>query len=265
MEQLFKDVPEALTNSKRIADMTDLQITFGELRLPHFPVPDGYTVETWLREECERGLRQRYGEVTDELQERLDYELGDHHPDGLRGLLPDRGRLRALRPGAGHRHHLPRLRAPGSIVTYTLGITPVDPIHYGLPFERFLNPDRVTMPDIDVDFEDARRDEVINYVTRKYGQDHVAQIITFGTMLAKAAVRDVGRVMGYGYGEVDRIAKAVPDQLGITLDEAVAAGPAVARDVRGRPGHPQDDRHRQAARGRGPQRLDPRGRHRHQP
>ena len=115
--------------------------------------------------------------------------------------------------------------APGSIVTYTLGITPVDPIDYGLPFERFLNPDRVTMPDIDVDFEDERRDEVINYVSRKYGQDHVAQIITFGTMLARAAIRDVGRVLGMGYGEVDRIAKAVPNQLGIKLDEALVMSP----------------------------------------
>ena len=115
--------------------------------------------------------------------------------------------------------------APGSIVTYTLGITPVDPLHYGLPFERFLNPDRVTMPDIDVDFEDERRDEVINYVSRKYGTDHVAQIITFGTMLARAAIRDVGRVMGMGYGDVDRIAKAVPNQLGIKLSEALELSP----------------------------------------
>ncbi len=115
--------------------------------------------------------------------------------------------------------------APGSIVTYTLGITPVDPIRYELPFERFLNPDRVTMPDIDVDFEDSRRDEVIAYVTRKYGSDHVAQIITFGTMLARAAIRDVGRVLGLGYGEVDRIAKAVPNQLGIKLDEALEISP----------------------------------------
>ena len=112
--------------------------------------------------------------------------------------------------------------APGSIVTYTLGITPVDPIRYELPFERFLNPSRVTMPDIDVDFEDARRDEVIAYVTRKYGTDRVAQIITFGTMLARAAIRDVGRVLGFGYGEVDRIAKMVPNQLGIRLDEAIS-------------------------------------------
>ncbi|HSL33707.1 MAG TPA: DNA polymerase III subunit alpha, partial [Candidatus Limnocylindrales bacterium] len=115
--------------------------------------------------------------------------------------------------------------APGSIVTYTLGITPVDPITYQLPFERFLNPDRVTMPDIDVDFEDGRRDEVIAYVTRKYGSDHVAQIITFGTMLARAAIRDVGRVLGHSYGEVDRIAKAVPNQLGIKLDEAIELSP----------------------------------------
>ena len=117
--------------------------------------------------------------------------------------------------------------APGSIVTYTLGITPVDPILYELPFERFLNPDRVTMPDIDVDFEDGRREEVIAYVGRKYGQDHVAQIITFGTMLARAAVRDVGRVLGMSYGEVDRIAKAIPNQLGIRLDEALQSTPAL--------------------------------------
>ena len=121
--------------------------------------------------------------------------------------------------------------APGSIVTYTLGITPVDPIHYELPFERFLNPDRVTMPDIDVDFEDARRGEVIDYVARKYGSDHVAQIITFGTMLARAAIRDVGRVLGLGYGEVDRIAKAVPNQLGIKLEEALEISPAL-REMR---------------------------------
>ncbi len=224
MEALFQDVPEALTNSKHIADMTDLQITFGELRLPHFPVPEGYTVESWLREECQRGLRERYGEVTEALQERLDYELGVIIKMGYAAyflIVADFVRY-ARSEGIATTC---RGSAPGSIVTYTLGITPVDPILYGLPFERFLNPDRVTMPDIDVDFEDARRDEVINYVTRKYGQDHVAQIITFGTMLARAAVRDVGRVMGYGYGEVDRIAKAIPDTLGISLHEALGQAP----------------------------------------
>ncbi len=125
--------------------------------------------------------------------------------------------------------------APGSIVTYTLGITPVDPILYQLPFERFLNPDRVTMPDIDVDFEDGRRDEVIAYVGRKYGQDHVAQIITFGTMLARAAIRDVGRVLGHPFGDVDRIAKAVPNQLGIKLDEALVMSPALREQVEADP------------------------------
>ena len=120
-------------------------------------------------------------------------------------------------------------------MTYTLGITPVDPIPYELPFERFLNPDRVTMPDIDVDFEDGRRDEVIAYVTRKYGADHVAQIITFGTMLARAAIRDVGRVLGHSYGEVDRIAKAVPNQLGIRLDEAIETSPELRGLVEGDP------------------------------
>ena len=126
--------------------------------------------------------------------------------------------------------------APGSIVTYTLGITPVDPIAYQLPFERFLNPDRVSMPDIDVDFEDDRRDEVIAYVASKYGQDRVAQIITFGTMLARAAIRDVGRVLGHSYGEVDRIAKAVPNQLGIRLDEALETAPQLREQYDADPG-----------------------------
>ena len=150
-------------------------------------------------------------------------------------------------------------------MTYTLGITPVDPILYQLPFERFLNPDRVTMPDIDVDFEDGRRDEVIAYVGRKYGQDHVAQIITFGTMLARAAIRDVGRVLGHSYGEVDRIAKAVPNQLGITLDEALEIAPAAARAGRCRPVGQAGHRLRPAPRGRRPQRQHPRRRRRHQP
>jgi DNA polymerase-3 subunit alpha len=225
MASLFPEQPEAITNTRRVAEMTDLAMPFGELRLPHFPVPEGYTVESWLRAECERGLERRYGTVTDGLRQRLDYELGVITSMGYAAyflIVADFTRF-AREQGIATTC---RGSAPGSIVTYTLGITPVDPILYELPFERFLNPDRVTMPDIDVDFEDARRDEVINYVTRKYGQDHVAQIITFGTMLARAAVRDVGRVMGYGYGEVDRIAKAIPMQLGIKLDEALQVAPA---------------------------------------
>ena len=187
-------------------------------------------MESWLRAECERGLRERYGEPTTELKQRLDYELGVIISMGYAGyflIVADFVRFaREQRIATTCRGS-----APGSIVTYTLGITPVDPIHYELPFERFLNPDRVTMPDIDVDFEDARRDEVIRYVTHKYGTDHVAQIITFGTMLARAAIRDVGRVLGLGYGEVDRIAKAIPNQLGIKLEEALAMTP-VLREMR---------------------------------
>ncbi|HUG48543.1 MAG TPA: DNA polymerase III subunit alpha [Candidatus Limnocylindria bacterium] len=224
MAALFADVPQAISNTRLISEMTELALPFGTLRLPDFPVPDGHTIESWLRAECERGLLQRYGDVTPALQQRLDYELDVIIRMGYAAyflIVADFTRF-AREQGIATTC---RGSAPGSIVTYTLGITPVDPIKYELPFERFLNPDRVTMPDIDVDFEDARRDEVIRYVTQKYGSDHVAQIITFGTMLARAAIRDVGRVLGFGYGEVDRIAKAVPNQLGIKLDEALQVAP----------------------------------------
>ncbi|HTC85208.1 MAG TPA: DNA polymerase III subunit alpha, partial [Candidatus Acidoferrum sp.] len=224
MAALFPDQREALLNTRRIAEMTDVHLPLGQLRIPHFPVPDGETVETWLRAECERGLERRYGTVTPELKTRLDYELDVIIKMGYAGyFLIVADFIRFAREQSIQTTC--RGSAPGSIVTYTLGITPVDPILYQLPFERFLNPDRVTMPDIDVDFEDGRREEVIAYVGRKYGQDHVAQIITFGTMLARAALRDVGRVLGMSYGEVDRIAKAVPNQLGIKLEEALQTAP----------------------------------------
>ncbi len=224
MAALFPDQPEAVQNTRRIAEMIDVALPLGANRIPHFPVPGGETAESWLRKECQAGLQRRYGTVTPELQARLDYELGVITTMGYAGyflIVADFTRF-AREQGIATTC---RGSAPGSIVTYTLGITPVDPILYQLPFERFLNPDRVTMPDIDVDFEDGRRDEVIAYVTHKYGQDHVAQIITFGTMLARAAIRDVGRVLGLGYGEVDRIAKGVPNQLGIRLDEALQIAP----------------------------------------
>ena len=220
MEALFPDQREALLNTRRIAEMCDVTLPLGQLHIPHFPVPDGESVESWLRKECEKGLAWRYGTVTTELSTRLEYELGVILSMGYAGyflIVADFIRF-AREQGI---QTTCRGSAPGSIVTYTLGITPVDPIAYGLPFERFLNPDRVTMPDIDVDFQDDRRDEVIAYVSRKYGQDHVAQIITFGTMLARAAIRDVGRVLGHPYGDIDRIAKAIPNQLGIKLDEAL--------------------------------------------
>ena len=221
---------ESIANTRLVYEMVDLELPLGKTVLPDFPVPDGHTVESWLRAECERGLRERYGEVTDTLQQRLDYELGVIISMGYAAyflIVADFVRFAREQAIAT----TCRGSAPGSIVTYTLGITPVDPILYELPFERFLNPDRVTMPDIDVDFEDARRGEVIDYVARKYGQDHVAQIITFGTMLARAAIRDVGRVLGLGYGEVDRIAKAVPNQLGIKLEEALQIAPPL-REMR---------------------------------
>ncbi len=230
MAALFEGVPEALRNTRRVAEMCNVTLPLGQSLIPHFPVPEGHTTESWLRAECERGLAARYGTVTPELQERLNYELGVILTMGYAGyflIVADFTRF-AREQGIATTC---RGSAPGSIVTYTLGITPVDPIRYELPFERFLNPDRVTMPDIDVDFEDSRRDEVIAYVTRKYGADHVAQIITFGTMLARAAIRDVGRVLGFGYGEVDRIAKAVPNQLGIKLDEALAIAPDLKQQV----------------------------------
>ena len=235
MGALFPDQLAAITNTKRIAEMCDLELPLGHLRIPHFPVPDGETVESWLRSRCQEGLARRYGSVTPQLQERLDYELGVITSMGYAGYFLivadfiDFARQQGIQTTC-------RGSAPGSIVTYTLGITPVDPIAYDLPFERFLNPDRVTMPDIDVDFQDDRRDEVIAYVARKYGQDHVAQIITFGTMLARAAIRDVGRVLGHSYGEVDRVAKAVPNQLGIRLDEALETAPQLRELYEADPG-----------------------------
>jgi DNA polymerase-3 subunit alpha len=225
MRGLFRgELPEAFDNSLVIAEQCNVSLDFTGLRLPHFEVPDGETEATWLRKECERGLLERYQTLTEEIRGRLDYELGIIDRMGYSAYFlivadfirfaRERGIMTTCRGSA-----------PGSIVTYSLGITPVDPLEYGLPFERFLNPDRVTMPDIDIDFQDSRRDEVIEYVTRKYGDDRVAQIITFGTLGAKAAIRDVGRAMGLTYAEADRVAKAVPLELNISLDRAVETSP----------------------------------------
>jgi DNA polymerase-3 subunit alpha len=225
MRRLFNnELPDAFDNTVRIAEQCEVNLDYEGLRLPHFEVPAGETEATWLRKECERGLEVRYGRVTDEVRHRLDYELGIIDRMGYSAyflIVADFTRF-AREQGI---MITCRGSAPGSIVTYSLGITPVDPLEYGLPFERFLNPDRVTMPDIDIDFQDSRRDEVIEYVTRKYGDDRVAQIITFGTLGAKAAIRDVGRAMGLTYAEADRVAKAVPNELNISLDRAVETSP----------------------------------------
>ncbi len=234
MRSLFRgELPDAMDNTLRVAEMVDLKLEFDQLRLPHFPVPNGDTATTWLRRECERGLVSRYGSDPGEtVRTRLEYELGVIERMGYAGyflIVADFTRF-AREQGI---MTTCRGSAPGSIVTYSLGITPVDPIAYRLPFERFLNPDRVTMPDIDIDFADSRRDEVIQYVTHKYGDDRVAQIITFGTLGAKAAIRDVGRTMGLTYAEADRVAKAVPNELNISLERAVDTSPQLRELIAG--------------------------------
>ena len=233
MRRLFNgELPDAMDNTLRVAEMVDLQLAFDRLRLPDYPVPDGETAESWLRRECERGLAERYPDVTPEIRHRLEYELDTIDRMGYSGyflIVADFTRF-AREQGI---FTTCRGSAPGSIVTYSLGITPVDPLAYGLPFERFLNPDRVTLPDIDIDFQDSRRGEVIEYVTHKYGADRVAQIITFGTLGAKAAIRDTARAMGLTYAEADRVAKAVPNELNISLERAVETSPQLREQMAG--------------------------------
>ncbi len=209
MAALFPDDRAALENTLRIADAVDLALPLGELRLPHFPLPDGRTADDQLRALAETGVAAKYGSVTPQLRERLEHELGVIRKMGYAGYIlivqdylrfaQERRILTAVRGSAG-----------GSLVNYAIGVTDIDPISYGLIFDRFLNLERYTQPDIDVDFMDSRRDEVISYVTQKYGAERVAQIVTFNTMLARAAVRDVARVLGMPYGDADRVAKVIP-------------------------------------------------------
>ncbi len=222
MQELFHDHPEALANTQKIAERCKVDFEFGHLHLPNFPLPEGMTDDAYLRQLCEENLSLRYEKITPAVRERLDYELSIIHRMGYDSyflivwdfIKYARGEGIAVGPGRGS--------AAGSIVAYLLGITNLDPLKYELLFERFLNPERVTMPDIDIDFCYIRREEVIDYVKRRYGADHVAQIITFGTMAAKGAIRDVGRALEMTYASVDRVAKAVPSELGITLDRALA-------------------------------------------
>src|SRR5881409_2557407 len=217
MSELFPNDPEALENTLRIAEKIDLRLPLGELRLPHFEVPAGKTPEEQLRTLAEAGTVAKYGAITPELRERVDKELAIIAKTGYTGYIlivqdfirfaKERGILTAVRGSAG-----------GSLVNYAIDLTDIDPLKYGLIFERFLNLERFTPPDIDVDFMGDRRDEVIQYVTQKYGADRVAQIGTFNTMLARAAVRDVARVLGMPYGEADRVAKTIP--FGVELTES---------------------------------------------
>ena len=221
MQGLFSEYPEALANTVKIAERCHVEFDFEHRHLPNFPLPDGMTDEAYLRQLCEKYLPERYENITQEVQERLDYELGVIHSMGFDSYFLivwdfiNYARSVNIPVGPG------RGSAAGSIVAYALGITDLDPLQYDLLFERFLNPERVTMPDIDIDFCYVRREEVIDYVKQRYGEDHVSQIITFGTLKAKNAIRDVARAMGMSYAEGDRVSKLIPSGPKVTLQAAL--------------------------------------------
>ena len=229
MKSLFPYALQALENTQKIADRCLVEIEFGVTKLPKYDVPDGYTSWEYLRKLCYEGLEKRYAERADELRERLDYELGTIKNMGYVDYFlivwdfikyaKDHGI--AVGPGRGS--------AAGSIVSYCLGITTIDPIRYQLLFERFLNPERVSMPDIDVDFCYERRQEVIDYVVGKYGKDRVVQIVTFGTLAARGVIRDVGRVMDMPYAFVDSIAKMIPQEPKMTIEKALKVNPELRK------------------------------------
>ncbi len=235
MKRSFASVPEAISNTVAIAERCNLELEFGKYHLPHFPVPEGTTRESYLTELSHKGLQERFAEIEsvrgpgsidrEAYTKRLEFEIDMLSKMGFAGyflIVWDfirYAREQGIPVGPG------RGSAAGSLVAYSLRITDLDPIPYNLLFERFLNPERISMPDIDVDFCMDRRDEVLKYVTEKYGQDHVTQIITYGTMLAKGVIRDVGRVLDIPYAEVDKVAKLVPNSLGITLEKAMEQEP----------------------------------------
>ena len=234
MRALFKDHADAISNTLAIGERCNVKIEFGKSKYPEYSVPQGYAREDYLRELCYDGLEQRYGErakTDNQLRERLAYELGVLEKTGFVSYILivwdfihfAKGRGIPVGPGRGS--------AAGSLIAYVLGITDIDPLQFGLLFERFLNPDRVSPPDIDVDFCETRRGEVLEYVRQKYGERRVAQIITFGKLKAKSVVRDVGRVMGLPYRDADRIARMIPNELGITLDSAADKNPELKRAI----------------------------------
>src|SRR5215212_1142130 len=224
MERLFTDYPGALENTLKVVDLVeDPGIELGRTRLPSFPKPEGYTADRYLREKCEEGIKKRYGALTERAKQRLDFELATIGKMGFADyflIVWDfvkyaKDRKIAVGPGRGS--------AAGSIVAYALEITDLDPLQYSLLFERFLNPDRISMPDVDIDFSVQGRGEVMKYVTDKYGgHEHVAQIITFGTIGAKAAIRDSGRIFQYPYDATDKLAKLIPEKpVGTTLPDVL--------------------------------------------
>ncbi len=222
MRELFSYVPEAIENTAKIADMCNVEFEFGKTKLPHFDVPGNQDHFAYFREKCYAGLYKNYGgNVPQTHIDRLEYELSVIRQMGYVDyflIVADfiayaKSKDIPVGPGRGS--------GAGSIAAYCMGITGIDPMRYNLIFERFLNPERVSMPDIDVDFCYERREEVIDYVIQKYGKDHVAQIVTFGTMAARGAVRDVGRVLGLPYNTVDSVSKQIPRELGITIEAAL--------------------------------------------
>ena len=226
MYSLFKDSPSAIENTVKIAEQCNVEIPIGDIHLPSFPIPiEAKSSEEYLRDLCIKGLKSRYKEKSNSLMNRLDYELGVIKKMGFAGyflITQDfvkyaKNEKIPVGPGRGS--------AVGSLVSYCLGITNIDPMKYNLIFERFLNPHRVTMPDIDIDFCIEGRDKVIQYIKKRYGEKSVAQIITFGTMGAKSSIRDVGRVLGMEYGEVDRVAKMIPNEPKMTLEKAMKMNP----------------------------------------
>ncbi len=225
MQNAFSDVPEAVTNTVKIAEMCQLELDFNELHLPHFQAPGNEENTAFFNRLVSEGIKKRYETITDEVRERVEHELKIIRSSGYVSYFLivwdfiSHAKEKGIPVGPG------RGSAAGSIVSYALGITDLDPLKYGLIFERFLNPERVTMPDIDIDFCFEKRSEVIDYVIEKYSKENVAQIITFGTMMAKGVLRDVGRVMSIPYAEVDKIAKLVPNDPGITLERALEIEP----------------------------------------
>ncbi len=226
MSELFSHVPQAIENTQKIADMCNFDFEFGNTKLPHFEVPDGKDHFEWFKEQCYEGMLRNYGEnPPQEYYERLDYELDVINKMGYVDyflIVHDfiryaKNKGIPVGPGRGS--------GAGSLAAYCIGITGIDPMKYSLLFERFLNPERVSMPDFDVDFCYERREEVIDYVINKYGADHVAQIVTFGTLAARAAIRDVGRAMGIPYNVVDNVSKQVPRELNITIQKALKKSP----------------------------------------
>lgn len=235
MLQLFPHIPEALENSYKIAKRCNVSFEFNKYKLPIFDVPNNKDAFSYLKELCEEGLKERYDNITDYLIKRLDYELNTIKQMGFVDyflivwdfIKYARDNDIMVGPGRGS--------AAGSLASYCLKITDIDPIEYNLIFERFLNPERISMPDIDIDFCYEKRQDVINYVIEKYGADHVSQIITFGTMAARNAIRDVGRALNIPYADVDRIAKMIPMELKITISKALAQNPELLEEYNNNP------------------------------